>query len=256
MSDNTLSGRTAVVLGASSGIGRALALGLAQAGANVSASARRMEQLEQLAEEIHASGRRCVTQASDVTDMSSLQALSERTLQEFGGVDILVNAAGITARTPTLTLKMEDWNRILDVNLTGTLRSCQIFGRHMLDKGYGRIVNIASLSTFVAFHEVAAYGVSKAGVGALTKSLAVEWGKQGVNVNAIAPGVFPTELNQKLLSGTPRGAELIARTPMGRFGKTEELVGACVFLASEAASFVNGEVITVDGGFLASGVNL
>jgi NAD(P)-dependent dehydrogenase (short-subunit alcohol dehydrogenase family) len=149
----------------------------------------------------------------------------------------------------------DDWNAILETNLTGTLRSCQVFGRHMLEKGYGRIINIASLSTFVSLFEVAAYSASKAGVASLTKSLAIEWAKHGVNVNAIAPGVFKTALNQKLLDETDRGKEFLMRTPMGRFGKVEELAGAAVFLASDAASFVTGEVIVIDGGFLASGVN-
>src|SRR5690606_10628933 len=211
MNPLSLSGRTAVVIGASSGIGRALAIGLAQAGADVVATARRQEQVEAVTHQISVLGRRTFSQTSDVTDSGSLENLLKRTVGELEKIDILVNAAGITGRVPTLDLKIDDWNRILDVNLTGTLRACQIFGRHMLGRGYGRIINIASLSTYVAFHEVAAYGVSKAGVGALTKSLAVEWGKQGVNVNGIAPGVFPTELNQELLNGTARGQELIAR---------------------------------------------
>jgi NAD(P)-dependent dehydrogenase (short-subunit alcohol dehydrogenase family) len=144
---------------------------------------------------------------------------------------------------------------IMETNLTGTLRGCQVFGRHMIENGYGRIINIASLSTFVSLYEVAAYAASKSAVASLTKSLAIEWAKKGVNVNAIAPGVFRTALNTRLLDETPRGQEFLTRTPMGRFGNVEELAGAAVFLASEAASFVTGEVLTVDGGFLASGVN-
>ncbi|HXS15866.1 MAG TPA: glucose 1-dehydrogenase [Polyangiaceae bacterium] len=255
MNSLDLGGRVAVVLGGSSGIGRSLALGLAEAGARVVVSARRSEQLAQVCEEIRASGGTSRAITSDVTDRATLEALLEQCEQELGAVDILVNAAGITVRRPTLELAEAEWQRILDCNLTGTLRSCQIFGRRMLDRGYGRIINIASLSSFVAFHEVAAYGVSKAGVVALTQSLAVEWGPRGVCVNAIAPGVFPTELNSKLLQGTERGHELLLRTPQARFGRTEELAGACVYLASEAASFTNGAVLPVDGGFLASGVN-
>jgi len=149
----------------------------------------------------------------------------------------------------------EEWTSILDTNLTGTLRACQVFGKHMLERGYGRIINISSLNAFVALSEVAAYAASKAGVGSLTRSLAVEWSKRGITVNAIAPGVFRTELNAQLLDSTPRGQELLMRTPMGRFGKTEELVGAAIYLASDAASFVTGQTLVVDGGFLASGVN-
>jgi len=192
---------------------------------------------------------------SDVTGRPSLESALAKAVAAFGKIDILVNCAGRIHRTPTLELPEEEWSEILEINLTGTLRACQVFGRHMLQQGYGRIINIASLSSFVALYEVAAYGASKAGVAALTKSLAIEWGPRGVNVNAIMPGVFRTPLNAALLDGMERGREFLLRTPLQRFGKVEELQGACVFLASEAASFVNGEVLVVDGGFLASGVN-
>lgn len=250
-----LSGRTAAVVGGTSGIGRALAHGLAEAGADVVASSRRIEQVEATAAEIEALGRRTIRCTSDVSDRESLNELLTECTAAFGKVDILVNSAGITKRSPTLDLDEDDWNAILETNLTGTLRACQVFGRHMVGNGYGRIINIASLSTFVSLFEVAAYSASKAAVASLTKSLAIEWAKHGVNVNAIAPGVFRTALNQKLLDETPRGQEFLTRTPMGRFGNVEELAGAAVFLASEAASFVTGEVLVVDGGFLASGVN-
>jgi NAD(P)-dependent dehydrogenase (short-subunit alcohol dehydrogenase family) len=190
-----------------------------------------------------------------VNDRASLDGALEQIVAQLGRVDILVNCAGITKRTPTTDVSDAEWASILDTNLTGTWRSCQIFGRHMLERGYGRIINIASLASFVGLFEVAAYTASKAGVAGLTKALAVEWGGRGVNVNAIAPGVYRTALNSALLDGTERGREFLLRTPMHRFGKVEELAGACVFLASEASSFVNGEVLTVDGGFLASGVN-
>ena len=250
-----LSGRTAVVVGGTSGIGRALAHGLAEAGADVVASSRRIEQVEATAAEIEALGRRTIRCTSDVSDRESLNELLTECTAAFGKVDILLNSAGITKRSPTIDLDEDDWNAILETNLTGTLRACQVFGRHMVGNGYGRIINIASLSTFVSLFEVAAYSASKAAVASLTKSLAIEWAKHGVNVNAIAPGVFRTALNQKLLDETPRGQEFLTRTPMGRFGNVEELAGAAVFLASEAASFVTGEVLVVDGGFLASGVN-
>ena len=251
----TLAGRCAVVLGGTSGIGRAIALGMAGAGADVVASARRRTEVDATADAIEAAGRRALRVTSDVTDRSSLEALRDATLNTFGKVDILVNCAGKTKRTPTLDVDESTWNDIMNTNLTGTLRACQLFGRPMLERGYGRIINIASLTTFVAFHEVAAYGASKAAVAALTKSLAVEWGARGVVVNAIAPGVFKTPLNQALLEGTDRGRELLLRTPMHRFGQLDELVGAAIFLASDAAGFVNGHILAVDGGFLASGVN-
>lgn len=251
-----LTGRIAVVLGATSGIGHTLALGLAQAGADVVPSGRRNNLVASTALEIEAVGRRSLHVSSDVRERASLENLLRAAVAEFGKVDILVNCAGVMRRSPTAEISEDDWHAILDTNLTGALRAAQVFGRHMLDRGYGRIINIASLTSFVALYEVAAYGASKAGVAALTKSLAIEWGARGVCVNAIAPGVFRTPLNEGLLDGTERGHELLLRTPMKRFGNVEELVGAAVFLASEAASFVNGEVLTVDGGFLASGVNV
>jgi NAD(P)-dependent dehydrogenase (short-subunit alcohol dehydrogenase family) len=250
-----LNGKTAVVIGGTSGIGRAIAHGLADAGANVVASSRRLEEVEKTAAEIEEKGRKTLRITSDVSDKSTLQNLLDECVKEFGRVDILVNSAGVTKRTPTLDLPEDEWNWIMETNLTGTLRACQVFGKHMVENGYGRIINIASLSTFVALYEVAAYAASKAAVASLTKSLAIEWSQHGVNVNAIAPGVFKTALNTQLLESTERGKEFLTRTPMKRFGKVEELAGAAVFLASDAASFVNGEVLVVDGGFLASGVN-
>lgn len=251
----SLEGRVAVVIGGTSGIGRALSLGLAAAGAEVVSTGRRAEQVEEVAREIEALGRRSLRQPTDLGSRAEIEILLAKTVEAFGQVDILVNCAGRIKRTPTVSVSEEEWNGIFDTNLTGTLRACQIFGPHMLERGYGRIVNIASLNSFVALNEVAAYAASKAGVVSLTRSLAVEWSRHGVMVNAIAPGVFPTDLNSKLLDGTPRGQELRMRTPMGRFGRPEELVGAAVYLASEAASYTSGQTLVVDGGFLASGVN-
>ncbi len=250
-----LNGKTAVVVGGTSGIGRAIAHGLAEAGADVVPTSRRAEQVEAAAKEIEERGRRTLRVTSDVSDRDSLQRVLDESVAAFGKVDILVNSAGRTMRAPTLDFAEEDWDAIIETNLTGTLRACQVFGRHMTGRGYGRIVNIASLSSFVALREVAAYSASKAAVASLTKSLAIEWAPLGVNVNAIAPGVFRTALNQKLLDETERGREFLLRTPVRRFGRVEELAGAAVFLASDAASFIAGEVLVVDGGFLASGVN-
>jgi NAD(P)-dependent dehydrogenase (short-subunit alcohol dehydrogenase family) len=250
-----LSGRVAVVVGGTSGIGRAIALGFAEAGADVVVSGRRAELIDTVAKEIEAKGRKSLRQPADVADRASLETLRDRVVAELGKVDILVNSAGTTKRRPTLDVPEAEWNMIMETNLTGTLRACQVFGPHMIERGYGRIINIASLSSFVALYEVAAYAASKAAVASLTKSLAIEWSSKGVTVNAIAPGVFKTDLNTALLEGTDRGREFLLRTPMKRFGKVEELAGAAVFLASDAASFVNGEILAVDGGFLASGVN-
>lgn len=250
-----LKGKVAVVVGGTSGIGRAIAHGFARAGADVVPTSRRAEQVDAAAGEIEDLGGRSLRVTSDVADRESLERVLSEAVAALGKVDILVNSAGRTKRAPTIDFPEDDWTAIIDTNLTGTLRACQVFGKHMLERESGSIINIASLSTFVALHEVAAYSASKAAVGSLTKSLAVEWSSRGVRVNAIAPGVFRTALNQKLLDETERGREFLLRTPMRRFGNVEELAGAAIFLASDAASFVTGEILAVDGGFLASGVN-
>ena len=248
-----LSGRVAVVTGGTSGIGRALALGLADAGADVVAIGRRDTLVREVAGAIEARGRRTLRLTADVTDRASLEQVRDACVAQLGGVDVLLCAAGITKRVPTLEMNEADWQLILATNLTGTLHACQVFGAAMMAKG-GRIVTVASLSSFLGFFEVAAYTASNSAVAGLTWALAVEWAPNGITVNAILPGVFKTDLNQHLLD-SGRGQELLMRTPMRRFGRLEELVGATVFLASDAASFVTGQLVAIDGGFLASGVN-
>ena len=250
-----LTNKTAVVIGGTSGIGLALTRGLAQAGANVVPTGRRDELVRAAAAEVVALGRRSLAQTCDVTENASLERLLQSVCAEFGNVQILVNCAGTTKRRPTLEVSEQEWNNIMETNLMGTLRACRVFGKHMIEQKYGRIINVGSLSSFLGLYEVAAYGASKSGVASLTRSLAVEWAKHGVCVNTLVPGVLRTELNAALLDGTERGREFLMRTPMKRFGKLDELVGATVFLSSEAASFVTGHALAVDGGILASGVN-
>src|SRR3989442_24287 len=248
---DSLAGRTAVVVGGTSGIGRALAHGLADAGADVVATGRRQELVDEVAKEIEARGRRTLRAPSDVTDRASLENLLQACVSAFGRVHILVNCAGKTKRVSSLEMTEDQWNDIIETNLMGTFRACQVFGRHMIAERYGRIVNIGSLASFVGLHEVAAYTASKSGIAGLTRALAVEWAPHGVCVNAIAPGVFRTELNQKLLDGTDRGRELLARTPMRRVGRVEELAGGPGFLSSGAGGFVTGGGLTPPGGLLA-----
>lgn len=250
-----LTGRAAVVIGGTSGIGREIAIGLAEAGANVVPTGRREQQIEEVCTAIEAAGVKTMRRTCDAGSRASVDEFRDAVAGEFGQVDILVNAAGRIFRKPTKDVSEEEWNALFDVNLTGTLRTCQSFRELLAANKRGRIVNIASLNSYVALMEVTAYAASKSAILSLTRSLAVEWAKDGINVNAIAPGVFLTDLNGALLNGTERGKELRMRTPMGRFGNTKELVGAALLLAGDGATFITGQCIAVDGGFLASGVN-
>lgn len=250
-----LTGRVAVAVGATSGLGKAIAIGLAHHGADVVPTGRRVERIEDVCAEVEAAGRCTIRQTTDVTSRQSIDALRDAVLARFGRVDILVNAAGYTFKQPLAQVSESEWSGIFDTNLNGALRACQSFYEALKASGRGRVINIASLSSFLAFRDVGPYSASKTALLSLTRSLACEWAGDGIQVNAIVPGVFPTEMNSSLILGSARGQELLMRTPMGRFGKAEELVAAAVLLASDGASFITGQAIAVDGGYLASGVN-
>jgi NAD(P)-dependent dehydrogenase (short-subunit alcohol dehydrogenase family) len=250
----SLRNRIAVVLGGTSGIGHAIALGFAEAGATVVASSRRLELVESTAGELEELGSKTLRLTSDVSDRRSLQTLCGKVLEEFGRVDICLVTAGVLKKEPSADVSEDDWARVIDVNLSGTFRANQVFGRQMIQQGSGVIINTGSMTSFVSFAEVASYNASKAGVKMLTETLAVEWAPLGVRVNAIAPGVFRTPLNTKVLDIPQRMEAIIKRTPMGRVGTLDEMIGAAVFLASDAAKFVTGVTIPVDGGFLAKGI--
>jgi NAD(P)-dependent dehydrogenase (short-subunit alcohol dehydrogenase family) len=250
----SLKNRVAVVLGGTSGIGQAIARGLARAGATTIASSRDRERVEAQAADIESLGSKTLRISSDVQDRASLQNLCDEAVLAFGQVDILVVTSGLLKKMPSEDVPDEDWTRIVDVNLNGTFRANQVFGRQMIRQQGGSIINIGSMTSFVSFSEVAAYAASKGGVLMLTRTLACEWAKHNVRVNGIAPGVFRTPLNTKVLDIPERFAAIAGRTPMARVGNVEELVGAAIFLASDAASFVTGEMLPVDGGFLAKGI--
>lgn len=250
----SLKDKVAVVLGGASGIGKAIALGYARAGADVIVSSRRLDMIESVASELRSLGSKTLCRASDVTDRRSLEALCQAVVSEFGRVDILAVTSGILVKMATADLAEEDWNRVIETNLTGTFRANQVFGRQMIQQGKGVILNTGSMTSFVAFSEVAAYNASKSGVRMLTETLAVEWARHNIRVNAIAPGVFRTPLNTRVLDIPERMEAIVRRTPMGRIGNLEELVGAAVFLVSDEASFITGVTLPVDGGFLAKGI--
>ena len=212
-------------------------------------------ELAALCAELDAGGSRMLCHTSDVRERNSIDSLRDAVFKKFGRIDVLINAAGVTFKQPTAAVAEKDWNALMDTDLTGVLRACQSFYQPLKESGRGRIINIASLGSFLGFYQVAAYAAAKTAVLSLTRSLGCEWAMDGIAVNAIVPGVFPTDLNRHLITGTPRGNEMLMRTPMGRFGKPEELVGVAVLLASDGASFLTGQAVAVDGGYLASGVN-
>lgn len=249
--------KVVLVTGGTSGIGRAIALGLAEAGAKVMAGSTNADKVAAIAKEL---GPSHAAAQLDVSSQSSVRAAVEQTVKRFGRLNSVVHAAGVIKKQPSLEMPVEEFQRIVNVNLTGSFIVAQEAARVMKDQGRdsknqaGSIVFIASLNSFISLSEVLAYACSKSGVLGLVRGLANEWANLGIRVNAIAPGVIPTELNRKLIEGTPRGDWLKNHTPLARFGTAEELVGAALYLISPSASYVTGETLIVDGGFLSRGV--
>lgn len=248
-------GKVAVVIGGTGGLGGAIADGLAAAGATVVPTGRDPARVEAATKALRDLSRPTLAHPVDTTVEEQLRDLRDHVLDAFGRLDVLVNAAGTHLRRATVETRLPEWRRVLEVNLTGPFLACKVIGQAMLAQGDGRIVNVCSMAAHVGLHETAAYGASKGGLLALTRSLAREWAGRGVTVNSISPGFFLTEMNAELIAeGTERRRRIDERTPAGRVGRPEELVGAVTFLASDAARFVTGVDLPVDGGFLAGGI--
>lgn len=247
-----LTGRRALVTGSSMGIGRALATGLAEAGAKIVLNARDAARLETAAEDLRATGPEVHTLVFDATDAEAVQTAIDAFEASEGPIDILVNNAGMQHRTPLEEFPIDAFDRLMRTNVNSAFYVGQAVARHMIGRGAGKIINIASVQASLARPGIAPYTASKGAIANLTKGMATDWARHGLNCNAIAPGYFDTPLNAALVADPEFSAWLEKRTPAGRWGKVEELVGACVFLASDGASFVNGHTLYVDGGITAS----
>ena len=246
----SLEGRRALVTGASRGLGAAIAAGLAEAGADVAVHGQATS-TEATCARVRAAGRRALPLAGDLGDASVPDRLVRETLQGLGGLDVLVNNAGLIRRGPAVETTDEDWETVLEVDLGGVFRLCRAAGRHMLERGSGKIVNIASLLSFQGGIRVPAYTAAKSAVAGLTRALANEWAPRGIGVNAIAPGYMVTDNTEALRNDPERSRQILERIPAGRWGEPRDIVGAALFLASAASDYVSGHVLVVDGGWMA-----
>jgi len=247
-----LTGKRALITGSSQGIGFALARGLAGAGASIVLNGRNAEKLQQAAAELRAEGAKVETLSFDATDHDAVRAAIDGFEADTGAIDILVNNAGMQHRSPLEEFPADAFERLLQTNIASVFHVGQACARHMIKRGAGKIVNIASVQTALARPGIAPYTATKGAVANLTKGMATDWAKYGLNCNGLAPGYFDTPLNAALVADPEFSEWLAKRTPAGRWGKVEELVGTCIFLSSDAASFVNGTTVFVDGGITAS----
>lgn len=248
----SLAGKTAIIIGASRGLGQGMAMALAEAGADLAIVARNASSLEKLSEEVKERRQRCLSLPTDVSNPSEIQAMVNRVIEVFGKIDILINSQGTQVRKPALEMTEQDWDGLMSVNLKSVFFSCQIVGRQMIKQGRGKIINVASLASVIGLANISIYGASKGGVAQLTKALAVEWAPHHINVNAVLPGYYRTELTADLFKNEEKKRWVLSRIPLGRTGLPEDLAGTVVFLSSEASDYITGQIIPVDGGWLAS----
>lgn len=251
-----LENKVAVVIGGTGGIGGALSVGLAEAGANVVATSRNAEKVNNVAAKIKSLGRKTFTILTDATSEEDIRVLSDRVLDNYGRVDILVNAAGVNIRKSLIDMSYDEWTKVIKTNLDSVFLGARCFARSMIQEQYGKIINLGSLNSVIASSNLSAYAASKGGVVQLTKALAVELAQHNINVNVILPGYFDTEMTAPVIQNRETYSKIVNRTPMKRIGMVEELIGTVVFLASDASQFITGSALAVDGGFLSYGVDL
>lgn len=247
-----LAGKTALVIGASRGLGQGMAKALAEAGADLALVARSISSLEAFAEEVKRLNRRCLALPKDISNPSEIQEVVKRVIDDFGKIDILINSQGTQVRKPAFEMTEQDWDGLMSVNLKSVFFTCQAVGKEMAKQGKGKIINVASLTSVIGLPNISIYGASKGGVAQLTKALAVEWAPYHINVNAVLPGYYLTAMTEALFKNEERRKWILGRIPLGRTGVPEDLAGTVVFLSSEASDYITGQIIPVDGGWLSA----